>query len=100
MSTLSIEPALWIVARASTLIAIAALVQLVVGRRSSAAARHLVWTLAIAGVLLLPLVTWALPTWSLVVPSGAKSLRPSRRRRQQRPRRLRNCRPSRRPRRR
>ena len=69
MSTLSLEPALWVVTRASALIAIAALVQVIIGRRWSAATRHLVWTLTIVSVLLLPLATWALPAWSVVLPS-------------------------------
>ncbi len=34
-------------------------------RRGSAAARHLIWTLALAGVLLLPILSIALPRWSM-----------------------------------
>jgi len=41
-------------------------------RRSSAAARHLVWSLALAGTLVLPLMTVALPSWAWpVLPAAA-----------------------------
>ena len=36
--------------------------------RASAATRHFVWTLAIAGLLLLPIFTAALPAWEVAVP--------------------------------
>src|SRR5688500_3127008 len=36
-------------------------------RRSSAAARHMVWTLAMASVLALPLLAAALPSWTVEV---------------------------------
>ncbi|MCX6927881.1 MAG: hypothetical protein NT154_32435, partial [Verrucomicrobia bacterium] len=35
-------------------------------RRRSAAARHLVWSLAVASLLLLPLLCWALPGWHIL----------------------------------
>jgi beta-lactamase regulating signal transducer with metallopeptidase domain/Leucine-rich repeat (LRR) protein len=44
-------------------------------RRCSAAARHLVWCLAIAGLLLLPLLCWALPGWH-VLPHWMAAQRP------------------------
>ncbi len=58
---------LWIVVKATVLMGIAALVQLIVHKRASAAARHTVWTLAIASVLLLPLVSLALPRLPVVL---------------------------------
>ena len=58
---------LWMVVKATALLGIAALVQLIVCRRASAATRHTVWTLAIASVLLLPLVSLALPQWPVVM---------------------------------
>jgi len=57
----------WIIIKASTLLAVAAILQAVMYRRTSAAARHLVWTLAIIGVLLLPILLLALPEWPIVI---------------------------------
>jgi beta-lactamase regulating signal transducer with metallopeptidase domain len=53
--------------KASILMAGAAAVVAVLSR-ASAATRHFVWTLAIAGLLLLPIVTAVLPTWEVAVP--------------------------------
>ena len=44
----------------------AAAIQLSLARHASAAARHLVWMLAIAAVLLLPLLAISIPAWSPV----------------------------------
>ena len=73
MSTFLLDPAmagmsaaLWIVIKASVLLGGAALVQAVIYRRSSAAMRHLVWTLALVGTLLLPVLSLALPDWPVV----------------------------------
>ncbi|MCP4573640.1 MAG: DUF4440 domain-containing protein [bacterium] len=38
-------------------------------RRAAAATRHLVWTLGIGGILLLPLLTGVLPVWRLEAPT-------------------------------
>lgn len=40
-------------------------------RGGSAAARHWVWLLALVGLLLLPLVGWVMPGWSVSVPVGS-----------------------------
>ena len=69
---------LWLVVKATVLLAAAALVQCAIRRRGSAAARHLVWTLALASLVLLPLATAVLPHWALVVrsPSLATAVLP------------------------
>ncbi len=48
------------------LLALAGLVALAM-RRASAAARHLVWTLALTGLLLLPVLSFVMPKWQLPI---------------------------------
>ena len=43
-------------------------------RRASAAARHLVWRLAFAGLLALPLLVALLPEWRVPVPGLARAV--------------------------
>lgn len=52
------------IAKASLLFAAAGLVAFVL-RRGSAAARHMIWTLALLSVLVLPALSMALPRWQL-----------------------------------
>jgi beta-lactamase regulating signal transducer with metallopeptidase domain len=59
--------ALEIVVKASALLAIAGLVYSVVDRRASAAARHLMLTFAIAGMLALPGASLISPPWNIVI---------------------------------
>ena len=59
--------ALWIAARASALVGAAAIVHAVFSRRMSAASRHLLWSLVIAGVLALPVLSVTLPEWIVVI---------------------------------
>ena len=51
------------------LLALAGLVALAM-RRASAAARHLVWTLALCGLLLLPVLSLVVPKWQLPILPG------------------------------
>jgi TonB family protein len=51
-----------------TFILIAACLLSVALRRASAAARHLVWTVAFAALLLLPVLSVAVPRWTVTVP--------------------------------
>ena len=56
--------------KATLLLGVAAVVdRAVLRRRASAASRHLLWTVAICGVLLLPLLTVALPAWRVALPT-------------------------------
>jgi beta-lactamase regulating signal transducer with metallopeptidase domain len=68
---------IWMIVKASVLLGAAAVVQAFLRRRGSAAARHLVWTLAIVSVLLLPLVSAALPAWTLAVPASSMAIAPA-----------------------
>lgn len=52
--------------KASLLLSAAAIAHALVARRTSAATRHLIWTLAIAGLLLLPVLAAVLPGWTAV----------------------------------
>jgi len=67
----AMSAALWITVKASVLLGVAAIVQALLYRRASASTRHLVWTLAIAGVLLLPMLSLALPGWAVVTYTAA-----------------------------
>ncbi|HYW11808.1 MAG TPA: M56 family metallopeptidase, partial [Longimicrobium sp.] len=72
-----LAPALWLVARGSVLLVLAALAALAL-RRASAATRHMAWALALCGMLALPALSLAAPRWELpwlhVVPLDAPAL--------------------------
>jgi beta-lactamase regulating signal transducer with metallopeptidase domain len=53
-----------------TFILIAASLLLVALRRASAAARHLVWVVAFAALLLLPVLSVAVPRWTVTTPQS------------------------------
>jgi beta-lactamase regulating signal transducer with metallopeptidase domain len=65
--------ALWIAVKATALLGVAAFAQLVMRTRWSAATRHLVWTLALVSVLLLPVMTAVLPDWAVPIRSASAS---------------------------
>ena len=70
MSTFSLDPvlsaAMWMALKASLLLGAAAVLQAVLHRRTSAAMRHLIWTLAMVGMLVLPVLSLAMPKWAIV----------------------------------
>ncbi len=59
--------ALSITLKASILLGLAGMIQVLTFHRTSAAMRHLVWTLAIASALLLPVASLALPAWAVTM---------------------------------
>jgi beta-lactamase regulating signal transducer with metallopeptidase domain len=75
-----IPPAAWMILKVSLLLTAAAIVQALLGRRRSAATRHLMWTLALVGVLILPMLSAVMPQWEAVrlpassVPGGTPRL--------------------------
>jgi beta-lactamase regulating signal transducer with metallopeptidase domain/ribosomal protein L7Ae-like RNA K-turn-binding protein len=75
MSTFLTDPAistvLWITVKASVLLGLVAIVRVSVRHRTSAEARHLMCTLAIVCLFLLPVLPLALPDWPLVIRTDA-----------------------------
>jgi beta-lactamase regulating signal transducer with metallopeptidase domain len=66
--------AAWFMAKASVLMAAAAVACLLIHRRASAAIRHLLWTLAVLSLLLLPALAAIGPRWKVALPlAGAIS---------------------------
>jgi beta-lactamase regulating signal transducer with metallopeptidase domain len=67
MSQTIVEVAL----KVSMLIALAAVAAGLMRRRASAASRHLVWTLAVVGVLVLPIASLVIPAWTIPIRRAA-----------------------------
>src|SRR5918993_724748 len=63
----AMSPALLLVVKASLLLGAAAIVLALLRQRTSAAVRHLIWSLALMGTLLLPMASIALPGWTLAI---------------------------------
>ena len=59
---------LQLLVKASMLVGAALVVQWLIGARSSAAARHLSWSIVVIGLLGLPLLSAVLPTWEVALP--------------------------------
>ena len=55
----------WLI-KASVVVGVAALVQAALGRRMSAAMRHVIWALTMVGLLLVPALSFTLPAWRVV----------------------------------
>jgi beta-lactamase regulating signal transducer with metallopeptidase domain len=62
-----------VIVRASALLAVAAVADLGLRRRASAATRHLVWTLAIGALLALPMAAFVLPQWTVPIPIARRA---------------------------
>jgi beta-lactamase regulating signal transducer with metallopeptidase domain len=60
-----IQSLVWMLVKVSILQAAGAVVYAVLGRHGSAATRHLIWTVTVVGLLLLPMLSALLPTWQL-----------------------------------
>ena len=71
MTSLLADPittaALSVVVKASVLLSLAAIAQLALRRRASAATRHAIWIVTLAGVLILPVLMSVLPSWPVIV---------------------------------
>lgn len=76
MSSLSLTLLLDAGLKATLVLGLAGLAALAL-RRSSAAARHLVWTLGLAGALTLPALSALVPTWKLPLLPAAEWLLPA-----------------------
>jgi beta-lactamase regulating signal transducer with metallopeptidase domain len=66
----------WMAAKATVILLVTAVIQTFLFRRRSSAARHLLWTFAIGAVLALPLLSLALPEWTLTIRRIAAPLTP------------------------
>jgi len=62
-----------LVVKSTLLIVAAGVIDLMLRPRGSAASRHLVWTLAVGGLLILPVCLLAIPRWDLEVPITASA---------------------------
>ncbi len=62
-----IDAAASLLIKATLLLALAAIAQVAMRMRASAAARHAIWTLAIAALLLLPVMSQVLPPWPVII---------------------------------
>ncbi len=65
-----VSTGIWLALKASALLGVAAIVQAALYRRASAATRHHIWTLAMLGVLLLPVMSFVLPAWAVAIPAA------------------------------
>jgi beta-lactamase regulating signal transducer with metallopeptidase domain len=69
MSTMLPTPLVTLLIKATVILAVAGGAQTILRRRASAATRHGTWTLAVAALLALPLMSASLPEWSVPAPT-------------------------------
>src|SRR5918994_3430568 len=70
---LATSPAPLLVVKVTLLLGAAGCVAALLRRRTSAATRHLIWSLALVGALLIPMASIAVPDWTFAVGSAPKS---------------------------
>ena len=66
--------AMTILLKATVLLCATALAQGLLGKRLSATSRHLLWALAVVGLLVLPLFNAALPSWTIAVVASPRAV--------------------------
>jgi beta-lactamase regulating signal transducer with metallopeptidase domain len=69
----AMSPALLLVAKVSLLLGAAGCAVALFGRRTSAATRHLIWSLALVGTLLLPMASIAVPGWTFTIGTAPRA---------------------------
>ena len=77
MSTFLQTPVVALLIKATVVLALAGAAQMVLRRHASAATRHAVWTLAVAALLALPLLSVSLPAWAVAVPAWSSAPTPT-----------------------
>src|SRR5215468_8150527 len=63
--------------KATLLLASTAVIHSIFGRHMSAGARHLLWTLLVIALLLLPVLSFVLPSWTVVVRPTRSTVSPT-----------------------
>ena len=63
--------AMWLIVKCSAILGVAALIQVMIARRASASTRHIIWTFALAGAMVLPIASFALPPWTVPIATAA-----------------------------
>jgi beta-lactamase regulating signal transducer with metallopeptidase domain len=69
----AMSPAPLLVIKVSLLLGAAGCVAVLLRRRTSAATRHLIWTLALVGTLLLPMASVIFPGWTFTIATAPKA---------------------------
>ncbi len=76
MNTILQTPVVMLLIKATVMLAATAAAQVILRRHASAATRHGVWTLAIAALLALPVLSVSLPEWPVAIPAWSTDAAP------------------------
>jgi beta-lactamase regulating signal transducer with metallopeptidase domain len=76
MNTILQTTVVMLVIKATVVLAVTAAAQAILRRHASAATRHGVWTLAIAALLALPVLSVSLPEWLVAIPAWSAEAAP------------------------